>query len=55
MDRNQILSEAPFGEGGKAAFGFGADLIRTPVPMAADNSHRVIMGKTVSSRFLNCF
>ena len=31
--------------GGKAALGFGPDLIRTLVSMAADSSHRVIMGK----------
>ena len=30
-------------------------LIRTLVPMATDSSHRVIMGKTASSRFLKCF
>ena len=37
---------------GKAASGFGTDRIRTLVSMATDNSHRVIMGKTVPSRFL---
>ena len=42
-------------DGGKAALGFGADLIRTPVSMATDSSHRVIMGKRASSRFLGCF
>ena len=31
--------------GGKAALGFGADLIRTLVSMATDSSHRVIMGE----------
>ena len=31
--------------GGKAAFGFGADQIRTLVTMATDSSHRVIMGE----------
>ena len=41
--------------GGKAALGFGADQIRTLVSMATDSSHRVIMGKRVSSRFLGCF
>ena len=41
--------------GGKAALGFGADLIRTLVSMATDSSHRVIMGKRASSRFLGCF
>ena len=41
--------------GGKAALGFGADQLRTLVFMAADSSHRVIMGKRASSRFLGCF
>ena len=41
--------------GGKAAWGFGADQIRTLVFMATDSPHRVIMGKTASSRFLECF
>ena len=41
--------------GGKAALGSGADQIRTPVSMATDSSHRVIMGKRASSRFLDCF
>ena len=41
--------------GGKAALGFGADQIRTLVSMATDSSHRVIMGKRASSRFLACF
>ena len=41
--------------GGKAALGFDADQIRTLVSMATDSSHRVIMGKRVSSRFLDCF
>ena len=40
--------------GGKAAWGFGADQFRTLVSMATDSSHRVIMGKTASSRFLEC-
>ena len=43
------------GGGGKAALGFGADQIRTLVSMATDSSHRVIMGKRASSRFLGCF
>ena len=38
--------------GGKAAWGFGADQFRTLVSMATDSSHRVIMGKTASSSFL---
>ena len=41
--------------GGKAAIGFDADQIRTLVSMATDSSHRVIMGKRASSRFLDCF
>ena len=41
--------------GGKAALGFDADEIRTLVSMATDSSHRVIMGKRASSRFLDCF
>ena len=41
--------------GGKAALGFGADQIRTLVSMATDSSHRNIMEKRVSSRFLGCF
>ena len=41
--------------GGKAALGFGTDQIRTLVSMATDSSHRVIMGKRASSRFLDCF
>ena len=40
---------------GKAALGFDADQIRTLVSVAMDSSHRVIMGKRASSRFLNCF
>ena len=40
---------------GKTAWGFGADQFRTLVFIATDNSHIVIMGKTVSSRFLDCF
>ena len=38
--------------GGKAA-GFDAEI--TLVSMATDSSHRVIMGKRASSRFLDCF
>ena len=41
--------------GGKAVLGFGADQVRTLVSMATDNSHRVMMGKRASSRFLDCF
>ena len=42
-------------EEGKAALGVGADQSRTLVSMAMDSSHRVIMGKRASSRFLGCF
>ena len=41
--------------GGKASVGFDPDQIRTLVSMATDSSHRVIMGKTASSRFLERF
>ena len=41
--------------GGKASVGFDLERIRTLVSMATDSSHRVIMGKTTSSRFLECF
>ena len=41
--------------GAKNAWGFGADQFRTLVSMATDSSHRVIMGKTASSSFLECF
>ena len=41
--------------GGKAPVGFDLDWMRTLVSMATDSSHRVIMGKTTSSRFLECF
>ena len=41
--------------GGLAALGFGPDRIRTLVSMATENSHRVIMVKTVSPLFLGCF
>ena len=41
--------------GGKASVGFDPDRIRTLVSMATDSSHRVIMGKTASSRFLEYF
>ena len=40
---------------GKASVGFDPDRIRTLVSMATDSSLRVIMGKTASSRFLECF
>ena len=40
---------------GKAALGFGADQIKKLVSMATDSSHRVVMGKRASSRFLGCF
>ena len=40
---------------GNAASGFGPDRIRTLVSMATYSSHRVIMGKTASSRFLKGF
>ena len=40
---------------GKASVGFDPDWIRTLVSMATDSSHRVIMGKRASSRFLKCF
>ena len=39
-------------DGGQASVGFDPDQIRTLVSMATDSSHRVIMGKTASSRFL---
>ena len=42
-------------DGGKAALCFDTDQIRTLVSMATDSSHRVIMGKRASSRFLSCF
>ena len=41
--------------GGKASVGFDPDRNRTLVSMATDSSHRVIMGKTASSCFLECF
>ena len=41
--------------GGKAAWGLDADKFRTLVSMATDSLHRVIMGKTASSRCLKCF
>ena len=40
--------------GRKASVCFDLDWIRTLVSMATDSSHRVIMGKTASSRFLGC-
>ena len=39
----------------KASVGFDPDRIRTLISMATDSSHRVIMGKTTSSRFFECF
>ena len=39
---------------GKASVGFDPDWIRTSVSMATDSSHRVIMGKSASSCFLEC-
>ena len=41
--------------GGKASVAFDPDWIRTLVSMATDSSHRVLMGKTASSHFLECF
>ena len=41
--------------GGKALVCFDPDLIRTLVSSATDSSHRVIMGKMVSSSFSNAF
>ena len=41
--------------GGKVSVGFDLDRIRTLVSMATDSSYRVVMGKTASSRFLECF
>ena len=41
--------------GGKDSVIFYPDWIRTLVSMSTDISHRVIMGKTTSSRFLECF
>ena len=41
--------------GGKASVGFDPGRIRTLVSMATDSSHRLIMGKTASSRFLKFF
>ena len=41
--------------GGKASVGFDPDRIRTLVSIATDSSHRVIIGKNVSSRFLKFF
>ena len=42
-------------DGGKAALGFGPDLIKTLVSMATDRSHKIIMEKTVLPLFLSCF
>ena len=41
--------------GGKPSVCFDPDWIRTLVSMATNSSHRVIMGKTASSHFLDCF
>ena len=41
--------------GEKAALAFGQDRIRTQFCIAIDSSHRVIIGKTVSTCFLGCF
>ena len=41
--------------GGKASVGFNPGRFGTLYSMATDSSHRVIMGKTLSSRFLECF
>ena len=40
---------------GKATLGFGADRFGNLVSMATENSHRVIVGKTVLPLFLGCF
>ena len=40
---------------GKASFCFGPDWIKTPVSMATDSSHRVIMEKTVLPLFSQLF
>ena len=42
-------------DGGKAAWGFGADQFRSLVSMATDSSHRVIMGKRRHHVFSNVF
>ena len=52
VDRNQIVYEASLGWG-KGCIRFGADQVTTLV--STDSSHRVIMGKGASSRFLDCF
>ena len=41
--------------GGKASVGIDPYRIRSLVSMATYSSHRVVMGKTASSRFLECF
>ena len=41
-------------EGGEDALGFEPNRIRTLISMVTDSSHRVIMGKTASPRFLVC-
>ena len=53
-DWNEYYLKLHWG-GGKASVGFDPDRIRTLVSMATDSSHRVIMGKTASSRFLERF
>ena len=53
-NHNEIISEHHW-DGRKAALGFGPDRIKTLVSMATDNSHRVIMEKTVLPFFLSCF
>ena len=40
---------------GKAALGLRPNRTRTQFSMATDNTHRVIMGKTVYPSFLGCF
>ena len=42
-------------DGGKAAWGFGADQFRTLVSMATDSSHRVIMEKNGVIKFSRMF
>ena len=54
-DWNESLSEASLGWGKGFTVDFDPDWIRTLVSMATDSSHIVIMGKTASSRFLECF
>ena len=42
-------------DGGKAALGFWPDRIATLVTMATENSHKLIMEKTLLPLFLSCF